>query len=145
MGEDNKKIVGIMIPEECGKADKYELTAIMYNVEGADEPEKEYSVFISTEDYEENKVFTTLNGNMNPTLLLFPDEANEGMGCLEYDLVDAGLVHTQGDVNAIVVSEVVNASDTVWENGEVEREVYLAVKPKVVSEVDNTISIEETE
>ena len=145
MGEDNKKIVGIMIPEECGKADKYELTAIMYNVEGADEPEKEYSVFISTEDYEENKVFTTLNGNMNHTLLLFPDEANEGMGCLEYDLVDAGLVHTQGDVNAIVVSEVVNASDTVWENGKVEREVYLAGKPKVVSEVDNTISIEGTE
>ena len=82
---------------------------------------------------------------MNPTLLLFPDEANEGMGCLEYDLVDAGLVHIQGDVNAIVVSEVVNASDTVWENGEVDREVYLVVKPKVVSEVDNTISIEETE
>lgn len=145
MGEDNKKIVGIMIPEECGKAEKYELTAIMYNVEGADEPEKEYSVFISTEDYEENKVFTIIKSNMNPTLLLFPDEANEGMGCLEYDLVDAGLVHIQGDVNAIVVSEVVNASDTVWENGEVDREVYLAVKPKVVSEVDNTISIEETE
>lgn len=145
MGEDNKKIVGIMIPEECGKAEKYELTAIMYNVEGADESEKEYSVFISTEDYEENKVFTIIKSNMNPTLLLFPDEANEGMGCLEYDLVDAGLVHIQGDVNAIVVSEVVNASDTVWENGEVDREVYLAVKPKVVSEVDNTISIEETE
>lgn len=145
MGEDNKKIVGIMIPEECGKAEKYELTAIMYNVEGADEPEKEYSVFISTEDYEESKVFTIIKSNMNPTLLLFPDEANEGMGCLEYDLVDAGLVHIQGDVNAIVVSEVVNASDTVWENGEVDREVYLAVKPKVVSEVDNTISIEETE
>lgn len=145
MGEDNKKIVGIMIPEECGKAEKYELTAIMYNVEGADEPEKEYSVFISTEDYEENKVFTIIKSNMNPTLLLFPDEANEGMGCLEYDLVDAGLVHIQSDVNAIVVSEVVNASDTVWENGEVDREVYLAVKPKVVSEVDNTISIEETE
>lgn len=144
MGEDNKKIVGIMIPEECGKAEKYELTAIMYNVEGADEPEKEYSVFISSEDYEENKVFTIIKSNMNPTLLLFPDEANEGMGCLEYDLVDAGLVHIQGDVNAIVVSEVVNASDTVWENGEVDREVYLAVKPKVVSEVDNTISIEGT-
>lgn len=134
-----------MIPDECGKAEKYELTAIMYNVEGADESEKEYSVFISTEDYEENKVFTIIKSNMNPTLLLFPDEANEGMGCLEYDLVDAGLVHIQGDVNAIVVSEVVNASDTVWENGEVDREVYLAVKPKVVSEVDNTISIEETE
>lgn len=145
MREDNKKVVGILIPEECGKADKYELTAIMYNVEGTDETEKEYSVFISTEDYEENKVFTIIKSNMNPTLLLFPDEANEGMGCLEYDLVDAGLVHIQGDVNVIVVSEVVNASDTVWENGEVDREVYLAVKPKVVSEVDNTISIEETE
>ena len=145
MCEDNKKIVGIMIPEECGKADKYELTAIMYNAEGADEPEKGYSVFITTEDYEENKVFTTIKGNMNPTLLLFPDDANEGMGSLEYDLVEAGLVHTQDAVNAIVVSEVVNASDTVWQNSEVGREVYLAVKPKVVSEVDNTISIEETE
>ena len=145
MSEDNKKVVGILIPEECGKADKYELTAIMYNVESTDGPEKEYKVFITTEDYEENKLFTTLKGNMNPTLLLFPDEANEGMGCLEYDLVEAGLVHAQADVNAIIVSEVVNASDTVWENGEVEREVYLTVKPKVVSEVDNTISIEETE
>ena len=49
-----------MIPEECGKADKYELTAIMYNVEGTDETEKEYSVFITNEDCEENKVFTTI-------------------------------------------------------------------------------------
>lgn len=37
MNEDNKKVVGILIPEECGKADKYELIAIMYNVEGTDE------------------------------------------------------------------------------------------------------------
>lgn len=29
MREDNKKVVRILIPEECGKADKYELTAIM--------------------------------------------------------------------------------------------------------------------
>ena len=145
MREDNKKVVGILIPEECGKADKYELTAIMYNVEGTDETEKEYSVFITTEEYEENKVFTTIKGNMNPTLLLFPDEANEGMGCLEYDIVEAGLVHIQDNVNVIVVSEIVNASDTTWKNSEVEREVYLTIKAKKVCEVDNTISIEETE
>ena len=70
MREDVKKVVGIMIPEECGKADKYELTAIMYNEEDADGPVNEYSVFIVSEDYEENKPFTTIKGNMNPTLLL---------------------------------------------------------------------------
>ena len=143
MREDVKKVVGIMIPEECGKADKYELTAIMYNEEGTDGTVNEYSVFIASEDYEENKPFTTIKGNMNPTLLLFPDEENVGMGSLEYDLVEAGLIHKQDDVNAIVVSEVVNASDAVWINSELVREVYLASKPKVVNEVDNVISIVE--
>lgn len=145
MREDNNKIIGIMIPDECGKADKYELTAIMYNEEGTDEPVKEYSVFITNEDYEENKVFTTIKSNMYPTLLLFPDDENEGIGSLEYDLVDAGLIHEKDDVSAIVVSEVVNATDTVWNNSEVNRETYLVVTPKVVSEVNNTISIGENE
>ncbi len=131
MSEDKKKVVGIMIPEECGKADKYELTAIMYFSEGIEEAVKEYSVFITEEDYEENKIFTSILSNMNPTLLLFPDEVNAGMGSLEYDLVEAGLIHTENDVNAIVVSEIVNASDTVWNSSEVEREVYLAIKAKV--------------
>lgn len=143
MKEDIKKIEGIMIPEECGKADKYEFTAITYNEEDADEPVNEYSVFIVSKDYEENKPFTTIKGNMNPTLLLFPDEENAGMGSLEYDLVEAGLIHKQDDVNAIIVSEVVNASDTVWINSELDREVYLACKSKVINEVDNVISIEE--
>lgn len=143
MKEDIKKIEGIMIPEECGKADKYELTAILYNETDVDEQGKEFTVFITREDYEDNNPFTTIKGNMNPTLLLFPDEENVGMGSLEYDLVEAGLIHKQDDVNAIVVSEAVNASDTVWVNSELDREVYLASKPKVVNEVDNVISIVE--
>jgi len=145
MSEDKKKVVGIMIPEECGKADKYELTAIMYYDESSIETEKEYKVFITKEDYEANKPFTSIKSNMNPTLLLFPDDDNRGIGCFTYDLVEAGLIDSQDGVNAIVVSEAVNASDTVWKSNEVERENYLAVKPKVVSEVDNTISIEKSE
>lgn len=108
MSEDKKKVVGIMIPDECGKADKYELTAIMYYDESSVETEKEYNVFITKEDYEANKPFTSIKSNMNPTLLLFPDDDNRGIGCFTYDLVEAGLIDSQDGMNAIVVSEVVD-------------------------------------
>ena len=78
---------------------------------------------------------------MNHTLLLFPDEENAGMGSLEDDLVEAGLIREQNDMKAIVVSEVVNACETEWKSSEVDREMYLAIKPKVVNEMDNVISI----
>ena len=78
---------------------------------------------------------------MNPTLLLFSDEENASMGSLEYDLVEAGLICEQDDMKAIVVSEVVNACETEWKGSEIDRELYLAVEPKVVNEVDNVISI----
>ena len=86
------KIKGIMIPEECGNAEKYEFTAIMYHNENSDAPVNECAIFITEEDYKDNKPFITVSGNMNPTLFMFPDEQNEGIGCLEYDLVEAELV-----------------------------------------------------
>ena len=89
MSEEANKKIGIVIPEECGKAEEYELTAIMYQDENSDAAEEEYQVFITEDDYNEGKAFTVLNANMNPEILLYPDENHEGIGCLEYDLVIA--------------------------------------------------------
>lgn len=132
---------GIKIPEECGKAQKYELTAIMYHDENVDAYLKECAVFITEEDYEDNKIFVTVSGNMNPTLLMFPDEYNSGIGCLELDLVEAGLTRSyREDGYAVVISEVVNNTDTVWTSSNVDRASYLAVKPKIVVETMDGIN-----
>ena len=141
---NEKKMKGIKIPEECGKAEKYALTAIMYHDENADNEMKECAVFITEEDYEDNKIFVTVSGNMNPTLVLFPDEYNIGIGCWKYDLVDAELVYPyREDGYAVVVSKVVNDTDTVWTKSEVDRASYLAVKPKIVFETNDGIIEEE--
>ena len=139
---NDKKIKGIKIPEECGKAQKYELTAIMYHDENVvDADMKACAVFITEEDYKDGKIFVTVSGNMNPTLLMFPNEYNSGIGCLEYDLVEAGLTHPyRDDGYAVVVSEVVNSTDTVWTSSNVDRESYLTVKPKIVLETMDGIN-----
>lgn len=36
MAEAKQSIVGIAIPEECGKAEKYGITAIMYHDDNSD-------------------------------------------------------------------------------------------------------------
>ena len=141
---NDKKVKGIKIPEDCGRAEKYDLTAIMYHDENAETEMKECAIFITEEDYKDNKIFVTVSGNMNPTLVLFPDEYNIGIGCLEYDLVEAALVYPyREDGYAVVVSKVVNAADTVWTNSEVDRASYLAVKPKIVIETNDGITEEE--
>lgn len=146
MTGQKEKIKGIEIPEKCGRAEMYEITAILYHDENKDAPMKECKIFITEEDYKDNKPFVTVSGNMNPTLLLFPDEYNIGIGCLTYDLVDAELIYSYDeDARAIVVSEVVNASDTVWKNSEVDRTVYFEIKPKIVTVDDGVINVGETE
>ena len=62
---------------------------------------------------------------------------------MECDFIEAGLIFVQDDVNVIVVSDCINTSDIVWISSELDRDVYLAIKPKVDSEEDNVISIEE--
>ena len=140
---NEKNVKGIKIPEVCGRAEKYDLTAIMYHDENAETEMKECAIFITEEDYKDNKIFVTVSGNMNPTLVLFPDEYNIGIGCLEYDLVEAELVHPyREDGYAVVVSEVVNAADTVWTKSEVERASYLTVKPKIVIDTNDGLTEE---
>ena len=141
---NDKKIKGIKIPKECGKAEKYELTAIMYHDENVDAEMKECTVFITEEDYKDGKIFVTVSGNMNPTLVLFPDEYNIGIGYLEYDLVEAGLTRSyREDGYAVVVSKVVNATDTVWSNSDVDRTAYLKIQPQIVVETNDGITEEE--
>ena len=43
MSENAKKRIGIVIPKECGKAEKYELTAIMYHDEDSNVAEEDYT------------------------------------------------------------------------------------------------------
>lgn len=105
---------------------------------------KECAIFITEEDYEDNKIFVTVSGNMNPTLLLFPDEYNIGIGYLECDLVEAGLTRPyREDGYAVVVSKVVNAADTVWSNSDVDRISYLKIQPQIVVETNDGITEEE--
>ncbi len=87
MSEEANKKIGIVIPEECGKAEEYELTAIMYYDENSDAAEEEYQVYITENDYNDGKAFAVLNANMNPEILLYPDEDHEGIGCLEYEIL----------------------------------------------------------
>ena len=132
-----------MIPKECGSADMYEVTAIMYDEEGSNEPEVEYRVFITDKDYADNKPFASIKANIQPTLLLYPDDEHLEIGYFIYDLVDAEFIHEKDNVSAIVVSEVVNASDTVWKNSETDRTSYLEIRPKFVIDEGNKITIEE--
>lgn len=114
MAETNQSIVGIAIPEECGKAEMYEITAIMYHDDNSDMEESEYQIFITKEDFEKSAPFATIKANMNPEILLYPDEEHEVIGFLQYDLVESEHVDVTGGLNAIIVSEVVNDSDTKW-------------------------------
>lgn len=140
-GEANKKI-GIVIPEECGKAEKYELTAIMYHDEDSDAAEEEYQVYITEDDYNDDKAFAVLNANMNPEILLYPDEDHESIGCLEYDLVENERIRlSQDGKKSIVVSKILSESESKWIKSADDSSVYLNVQPKTVKEIDNVIEI----
>lgn len=139
MAETKQSIVGIAIPEECGKADMYEITAILYHDDNSDADETEYQVFITKEDFEKSTPFATIKANMNPEILLYPDEEHEGMGFLQYDLVESERVDTTGDINAIVVSEIVDDSDTKWIMHEND---YTGIEAKFVRMNDEEITVE---
>lgn len=139
MAEAKQSIVGIAIPEECGKAEMYEIIAIMYHDDNTDKEESEYQIFITKEDYEKSTPFATIKANMNPEILLYPDEEHEGIGFLQYDLVESEQVDVTGGLNAIIVSEVVNDSDTRWIMSE---NSYADVKAKIVRMNDEEITID---
>ena len=139
MAEAKQSIVGIAIPEECGKAEMYEITAIMYHDDNTDKEESEYQIFITKEEYEKSTPFATIKANMNPEILLYPDEEREGIGFLQYDLVESEQVDVTGGLNAIIVSEVVNDSDTRWIMSE---NSYADVKAKTVRMNDEEITID---
>lgn len=139
MTETKQSIVGIAIPEECGKADMYEITAIMYHDDNSDKQESEYQIFITKEDFEKATPFATIMANMNPEILLYPDEEHEGIGFLHYDLVELERVSVVDDLNVIIVSEVVNDSDTKWIISEGD---YASVKAKTVKMNDEEITVE---
>ena len=139
MAETKQSIVGIAIPKECGKADMYEITAIMYHDDNSDAGETEYQVFITKEDFEKSAPLATIKANMNPEILLYPDEEHEGMGFLQYDLVESERVDTTGDINAIVVSEIVDDSDTKWIMPEND---YTGIEAKLVRMNDEEITVE---
>lgn len=139
MAEAKQSIVGIAIPEECGKAEMYEITAIMYHDDNTDKEESEYQIFITKEEYEKSTPFATIKANMNPEILLYPDEEHEGIGFLQYDLVESEQVDVTGGLNAIIVSEVVNDSDTRWIMSE---NSYADVKAKTVRMNDEEITID---
>lgn len=61
MTGQKEKIRGIEIPENCGRAEKYETTAILYHDENKDAPMKECKIFITEEDYKDNKPFITVS------------------------------------------------------------------------------------
>ena len=135
---------GIEIPVECGRAEIYELTAILFSDKNSEEPIKKHLVYITKEDYENNKVFATIEANMNPEILLFPDDEHEGEGCLQYDLVETERIkYNSENVPVIIVEDVVNDSDTSWIRGEMASDTYCRPTPRVVAVVDNVISIEE--
>ena len=140
MAEAKQSIVGIAIPEECGKAEMYEITAIMYHDDNTDKEESEYQIFITKEDYEKSTPFATIKANMNPEILLYPDEEHEVIGFLQYDLVESEKVTIAKDESkAIIISDVVNDSETKWNMSEVD---YSNVQAKTVKMNDEEISID---
>lgn len=142
MSENANKKIGIVIPEECGKAEEYELTAIMYRDENSDAAEEEYQVFITEDDYNEGKAFAVLNANMNPEILLYPDEDHEGIGCLEYDLVENERISlTEDGKKGIIISKVLAESESKWIMAVVDSSSYLNVQPKTVNEINDVIEI----
>ena len=141
MAETKQSIVGIAIPEECGKADMYEITAIMYHDDNSDAGETEYQVFITKEDFEKSTPFATIKANMNPEILLFPDDEHEEIGCLQYDLVEAARIReTKDGKRTIIVSELVDDSDSKWIMA---GNIYIDAQAKTVRMNDNEISIDE--
>lgn len=113
MTETKQSIVGIAIPEECGKADMYEITAIMYYDDNSDVAETEYQVFITKEDFEKLTPFATIKANMNPEILLYPDEEHEGMGFLQYDLVELGRTQMTNEGLALLIEMAIGNTKVV--------------------------------
>lgn len=118
----------------------YELTAIMYHDDNSDNAEVEYQVFITKENFEKSTPFTNIKANMNPEVLLFPDDEHEGIGCLQYDLVEASRIkETEDGRKSIIVSELINNSVPKWIMSEVN---YNDAQAKIVRMNDNEISID---
>jgi len=110
-----KNTTGIVIPEECGRAEKYEITAIMYHNENSEEKDVEYKIYITEKDFENSTPFATIQANMNLEILLYPDDEHEGIGCLEYDLVEnERIIKNDAGENIIIISNIVNDSESRW-------------------------------
>ncbi|MCR5728554.1 MAG: hypothetical protein K6G24_13950 [Lachnospiraceae bacterium] len=138
-----RNTIGIVIPEECGRAENYEITAIMYHDENSEEKDVEYKIYITEKDFENSTPFATIQANMNPEILLYPDEENEGTGCLEYDLVETGrIVKNEADENIIIISNIVNDSESQWIMTVTDTSAYINIPPKTIRENDNNLEIE---
>ena len=143
--EESKKkgILGIVIPEECGKAEKYEITAIMYHSDYTDAKSIEYKIFITEKDFENGTPFATIQANMNPEILLYPDEENEGIGCLEYNLVEnEKIIQNDAGENAIVISNIVNDSESQWIMNVTDNSAYINVEAKTIREYCGELTLE---
>ena len=112
---------GIVIPDECGKAEKYELTAILFEDEDDTSREKtKYKVYVTEEDFTNDVPFTTFEGNMDPEILLWPDDEHEDIGFCHYALAEKGYVEkTKDGENAIIISKAVSL-DTEWFKAEID-------------------------
>ena len=105
-----KNLKGIKIPEVCGRAEKYALTAIMYHDENKEAEMKECAIFITEEDYQDNKIYVTVSGNMNPTLVLFPDEYNKcTIGYLGYRDNSINDKDKDNIFNTLSINQVLNS------------------------------------
>lgn len=143
--EESKEVnrIGLVIPEECGKAEKYDFVAIIYHDENSTQEEEEYQVFITEKDLADSKAYTTIHANMNPEIVLYPDDDHEGVGCLEYDLVQNERIKTTKEgIKAIIVSTIVDSSDSKWKVSGTVSSDYITIVPRKIREDGNELTIE---
>ncbi len=87
----NYCINGIEIPKECGKAEKYKATIILYDNEKSEREEVEYKIYITEKDFENSTPLITIQANMNPEIQFYPDDG-EDVSYMYYDLEETGSV-----------------------------------------------------
>lgn len=128
----NKTLLkGIEIPEECGKVECTDAIFIMYQDMNKEQFGRRYNVYITKEDFNSKKPFTYFFSNMNPMVVVHEtEEATDGRGFVDWDLVDFEVVIEDGSDYAIIVAEI--GFDYKWLYTTLERQEYLSVTPKTV-------------
>lgn len=133
---------GIEIPVECGKGELLDHILILYQDMNKEQYGTKHNIYITREDFNDKKPFFTVVCNMNPTVVSYVNEEDpDGSRVVYEELYDEERILVDGfNELSFIIEDCITGYD--WLFTTLEREEYLAIKPKKVLEYGGELYVE---